>query len=298
MDAIDRIRAFSRLFTSRLGLLDRSYLDSGLTMTEVRVLYELAHHPGLTARTLAQTLEVDEGYLSRLLKRFREQGWLVRRADPADRRARTLELAPEGMARFRPLEEASRREIAEATERLGGAGREALAGALDRAGRLMSGSEVELRDLRPGDPGWIIGQHGALYARDEGYDATFEALVAEILAAFLKDHDPARERGWIAEAGGERLGTIFCVRHTDEIAKLRLFLLLPEARGLGLGQRLHDACTRFARDAGYSGMTLWTHESHRAACALYARNGWRKVSETPVHAFGQDVVDQEWELTF
>jgi DNA-binding MarR family transcriptional regulator/N-acetylglutamate synthase-like GNAT family acetyltransferase len=296
MDPIDRIRAFSRLYTRELGLLDRSYLKSGLTMTEVRLLYELAHHPGQTARTLAQALGLDEGYLSRVLKRFRHEGWLVRAADPADGRAKTLSLSAEGLARFRPLEDASRREVAALTGRLGPAGQEALAGALDRAARQLEGGEVALRDLQPGDAGWIIGQHGALYARDEGYDMCFEALVAEILAAFLRDRDPARERGWIAERAGERLGTIFCVRLSEEVAKLRLFLVTPGARGLGLGQRLHDACVGFAREAGYRRMQLWTHESHRAACALYARNGWRMVSRTPTRAFGQDVVDQEWEL--
>lgn len=156
---------------------------------------------------------------------------------------------------------------------------------------------VALRDLRPGDAGWIIGQHGALYARDEGFDVTFEALVAEILAAFLRDHDPARERGWIAEAGGRRLGSIFCVRLDDETAKLRLFLLRPEARGLGLGQRLHDACLAFARGAGYRRIVLWTHESHAAACALYRRNGWTETGRNETRSFGQPVVELGFERT-
>jgi DNA-binding MarR family transcriptional regulator/RimJ/RimL family protein N-acetyltransferase len=295
MDPIDRLRAFNRFYTRRLGLLDRSYLGSGLVLTEVRVLYELAHHPGQTARRLASGLGLDEGYLSRLLKRFGQKGWLARRPDPADARARTLALTEAGLRAFQPLEARSRAEVGAMIAGLPAGGQEALAAAAEAMQAALDPGEPVLRDLRPGDAGWLIGQHGALYARDEGYDVSFEALVAEILAAFLRGHDPARERGWIAEAGGRRLGSIFCVRLSDEVAKLRLFLLVPEVRGRGLGQRLLDTCTDFARAAGYRKMTLWTHESHRAACALYAKNGWQKLSEVPTHSFGQDVVEQEWE---
>ncbi|MCR8725309.1 GNAT family N-acetyltransferase [Frigidibacter sp. ROC022] len=159
-------------------------------------------------------------------------------------------------------------------------------------------SQVILRPLRPGDADWLIAQHGRLYARDEGFDASFEQLVADIVAGFLRDHDPARERGWIAEAGGERLGSIFLVRaetgQPPDTAKLRLFLLLPQARGLGLGQRLHDACLDFARGAGYRRIVLWTHESHRAATRLYARNGWTMTGSRATRSFGRDVVEQAW----
>jgi GNAT superfamily N-acetyltransferase len=156
---------------------------------------------------------------------------------------------------------------------------------------------VVLRDLRIGDAGWLIERHGVLYARDEGFDASFEALVAEILAAFIRGHDPATERGWIAEADGRRLGSIFCVQSGDSgVAKLRLFLLVPEARGRGLGQRLLEQCLSFARDTGYTRLKLWTHESHRAACALYARNGFGCTSSVPVRSFGVDLVEQTWEI--
>lgn len=155
---------------------------------------------------------------------------------------------------------------------------------------------IVLRDLAPGDAGWIISRHGALYAAAEGFDQTFEALVAEILAAFLRSHDPARERGWIAWQGDRRLGSIFCVRLSDKVAKLRLFFLEPEARGKGLGRQLLAACMQFARQCGYTEMTLWTHESHRAACALYAASGFNLVAETPRRSFGQDVVEQEWQI--
>lgn len=156
---------------------------------------------------------------------------------------------------------------------------------------------VILRDLRIGDAGWLIEQHGALYARDEGFDESFEALVAEILAAFIRAHDPATERGWIAEEGGNRLGSIFCVQSGEPgVAKLRLFLLVPEARGRGLGQRLLDECLGFARAAEYTHLKLWTHESHRAACALYARNGFTCTASFPVRSFGVDLVEQTWEI--
>jgi GNAT superfamily N-acetyltransferase len=157
--------------------------------------------------------------------------------------------------------------------------------------------EVILRDLRIGDAGWLIERHGVLYARDEGFDASFEALVAEILAAFIRSHDPATERGWIAEEAGRRVGSIFCVQSGDPgVAKLRLFLLIPEARGRGLGQRLLDTCLGFARAAGYRRLKLWTHESHRAACALYARNGFACTASYPVRSFGVDLVEQTWEI--
>lgn len=156
--------------------------------------------------------------------------------------------------------------------------------------------DISLTDLRSGDPGWIIARHGEIYAAEEGYDMTFEALVAGIVAEFLRDRDPARDRAFVARQGDRRLGCIFCVGVSDEVAKLRLFLVEPEARGTGLGRRLLEACMGFARNAGYRRMVLWTHESHRAACALYARAGWRMVSSAPGRDFGQDVIDQHWEI--
>jgi DNA-binding MarR family transcriptional regulator/ribosomal protein S18 acetylase RimI-like enzyme len=295
MDHIDRLRAFNRYYTRRLGLLDRSYLGSGLTLTEVRLLYELQHHPGQTARSLARGLGLDEGYLSRCLAAFVRRGWLAQRPDPDDRRVKTLTLTEAGAAAFAPLEAQSRAEVGALLDGLPPGARDALPETLEDAVRLIEGGPVALRDLGPGDAGWVIGRHGALYARDEGYDCSFEALVASILSDFLTRRDPICERGWIAEQSGRRLGSIFCVRDSDDVARLRLFLVEPQVRGLGLGQRLLDTCQDFARAAGYRRMVLWTHESHRAACALYARNGWRLTSSRPGRAFGQPVVDQEWD---
>jgi GNAT superfamily N-acetyltransferase len=155
-----------------------------------------------------------------------------------------------------------------------------------------------IRPFRREDAAWLVERHGTLYARAEGFDATFAPLVAGILDSFAADHDPTCEAGWIAETGGARLGSIFCVRLDQQTAKLRLFLLVPEARGQGLGQRLLETCMTYARNRGYRGMQLWTHESHRAACALYARNGWQLVASRPVHSFGRDLVEQSWEIAF
>ncbi|WP_147106496.1 GNAT family N-acetyltransferase [Tateyamaria sp. syn59] len=159
-------------------------------------------------------------------------------------------------------------------------------------------TEVSLRPFVAADTDWLVAQHGDLYAREAGFDDSFGPLVRSILEAFNAGHDPSCERGWIAEAGGMRLGSIFCVRHDPVTAKLRLFLLVPEARGKGVGRMLLDRCMQFARDAGYEGMSLWTHESHAAACALYARTGWQMVASKPVHSFGQDLVEQTWVYRF
>ncbi|MCV2892951.1 GNAT family N-acetyltransferase [Lentibacter sp. XHP0401] len=157
-------------------------------------------------------------------------------------------------------------------------------------------SEITLREFHPDDAGWLATQHGILYTRDEGFDASFEILVAEILADFIRNHDPVCERGWIAEQDGVRLGSIFCVRLDGQTAKLRLFLLMPEARGKGLGRRLLSECMSYAKSKGYTRMQLWTHESHKAACALYAKTGWSLVSSKAVHSFGADRIEQSWEI--
>ncbi len=297
MDTIDRIRAFSRFYTGRLGVLGKSYLGSGLGLTEVRILHDLNAVTGTTARALATEMGVDEAQLSRTLARFEKKGWLARTVSDADARQREIALTGEGRALADELRAKSRAEIGAMIAALGPADRDHLAEGLGTAERLLGGvaGEATLRDLRPGDAGWTTYRHGALYAEDEGYDESFEALVAEILAAFLRGHDPSRERGWIAERGGARVGSIFCVRETDEVAKLRLFFVEKTERGSGLAQSMLETCMAFARTAGYRHMRLWTHESHRAAGRLYARNGFALTASVPNQSFGQEVVDQTWE---
>lgn len=297
MDAIDRIRAFNRDYTARMGLLSRNYLGSGLSLTEVRVLYELARGAPVTARLLARALDIDEGYLSRVLAGFARKGWITRRVSRSDARRRELRLTAAGRAVCAPLDRKSRADIAQRLASLPPVAVDRAAAALGTAAQALAGDlpGIELRDLGIGDAGWLIQQHAELYAREAGFDATFEPLVAEILAGYLRHRDPACERAWVAARGDDRLGSIFCVRQDAETAKLRLFLVVPGARGQGLGKRLLRACIAYARDVGYRRMRLWTHESHRAACALYAVHGFTVTESRPVQAFGTDLVEQTWE---
>lgn len=299
MDLIDRIRAFNRLWTLRLGLLGRNYLDSALSVTEARVLYDLAEPGTHTARGLAQALVLDEAQLSRHLARFRQLGLIETRADPGDRRQKLLSLTAPGRDLAMDLRARSRRDLAARIAALGPDAATLLdqgIAALNAALEPPSAGDVRLRGLEPGDLGWVTMEHGRLYALDEGYDQSFEALVARILADFIETRDPAADGAWIAEADGRRLGCVFLRREDAATARLRLFLLLPEARGLGLGRRMLATATEFARAAGYRRMVLWTHESHEAACALYRKTGWRMVARAPAQAFGQAVIDQHWEI--
>ena len=298
MDPIDRIRAFNRFWTGRMGLLGRSYLDTGLSVSEVRVLHEIHEDGSVRARDLARRLGLDEGYLSRIVARFAGRGWIEKVVDPDDARARRLALTGAGQGFFAPLVQKSRGDVAERLGDVPELARDAAVEAMGTIERALSGDlgEVRLRDLEIGDIGWLTRAHGELYARDEGFDASFEVLVAEILTEFAKTRDPALERAFIAADGDRRLGSVFCVKSgVPGVAKLRLFLVMPEARGLGLGRRLLDACLGFATEAGYGKITLWTHAEHRAACALYAANGFRLVASKPVTSFGQDLTEQVWD---
>jgi DNA-binding MarR family transcriptional regulator/GNAT superfamily N-acetyltransferase len=299
MDQADALRDFNRVYTRELGLLARSYLGSGLGLGEARVLFELTHGGGDSARDIAEKLGLDEGYLSRVLKGFERRGWLERRPGTGDARRRCLCVTEAGRRAIVPLEERSRQAMA---DRLNGLSDDARTHLFDGARLIRSAlgavslpGNVALTDLQPGDAGWVISRHGALYARDEGYDIGFEALVAGIVARFIDTRDPVRERAWIARDGGQRLGCVFCARESDSVARLRLFLLEPAARGRGLGRRMLEECLGFARQAGYARMVLWTHESHRTACALYAAAGFQMTDAQPATAFGQSVVDQTWE---
>lgn len=296
MDEIDRIRAFNRHWTRALGLLGRDYLESGLGLAEVRLLHDLdaTGDSAPRARDLALALGLDEAQVSRTLAGFERRGWLTR-TPGADRRARHLALTPAGAAEAARLKAASRSALAGMLKALPAPQRAALTEGLALAAEALDPPPVTLAPPGPGDFGWVIARHATAYGRDEGYDSTFEGLVAEILAGFLKAHDPARERGWIARQGTQRLGSIFVMAETDVTARLRLFLLEPQARGTGLAQRMLDESLAFARAAGYRAMVLWTHESHRAAGRLYARNGFALTASAPARAFGCDVIDQTWE---
>jgi DNA-binding MarR family transcriptional regulator/GNAT superfamily N-acetyltransferase len=293
------VRAFNRFYTQRIGIL-RRYLDTDFTLTEVRVLYELAHRPPLAARDLVRDLELDAGYLSRILRRFDERGWLSREPAPHDARQALLRLTQAGYEVFAPLQQKSRDETAALLAAVPPGARPRLIEALETVHRLLEPAaagerRIVLREPRPGDLGWVVQAHGELYAREYGWNSDFEALVAEIAARFLRRFDPEHERGWIAEVDGERAGCVFLVRKSATVAQLRLLLLLPHARGLGLGGRLTDACIAFARERGYRKIVLWTQANLLAARAIYASRGFVLKASEPNEAFGKKLVSETWE---
>jgi len=294
------LRAFNRTYTRRIGVLT-PYLDSPLSLTEVRILYELAHHGPCTAADLARDLGLDAGYLSRVLRRFGQQGWIARETHAGDARRKQLALTPAGWAAFEPLQQRSREQMAALLATLAPDGRARLIAALRTAQGLLepaapTSRTAVLRDPRPGDMGWVVQQHGEQYAREFGWDNKFEALVAEIVAGMIRTHDPTWERGWIAELDGERVGSVFVVRKSPTEAQLRLLLLTPAARGLGLGGRLTDECIAFARAKGYARLVLWTNANLLAARAIYAQRGFQLTDSEPHHSFGHDLVGEHWTL--
>jgi DNA-binding MarR family transcriptional regulator/GNAT superfamily N-acetyltransferase len=296
---VKAVRAFNRFYTQRIGILKR-YLDTDFTLTEVRVMYELAHSPAITASDLVRELALDAGYVSRILRRFEAQGWLARTPASHDGRQSMLQLTEAGYATFAPLQQKSRAEAAQLLADVPGTARSQLITALATVHKLLDPANAErkivLRDPAPGDLGWVVQAHGALYASEFGYTSEFEALVAEIAAQYLRKFDPEWEKGWIAEVDGERVGSVFVVRKSATVAKLRLLLLLPQARGLGLGARLTDECIAFARAKGYRKMVLWTQSHLAAARAIYKSRGFQCVAEEDNHAFGHDLTSETWEL--
>ena len=304
-DQIERVRAFNRFYTRHIGALERGFLDSPFSLAEARVLYELAHRDEPTAAEIAADLGLDPGYLSRILRGFARASLVEKRPSPRDSRRRLLSLTEMGRAAFAPLDAASRAQITAMLQQLSPEAQRRLLEAMGAVAELLdaSASRAEpslylLRPHGPGDMGWVVARHGVLYAREYAWDATFEALVAEIVAGFLRNFDPARERGWIAERNGENVGSVFLMKHPERagVARLRLLLVDPAARGLGIGRRLVEECTRFARQTGYSAITLWTNDVLVSARRIYEAAGYRLVHEAPHHSFGHDLVEQTWEL--
>jgi DNA-binding MarR family transcriptional regulator/GNAT superfamily N-acetyltransferase len=298
---IAAVRHFNRLYTRTIGVLDQHLLKSPYSLTEARVLFELAHSDNPSAGAIGGSLGLDAGYLSRIVQKFVEQELITRAPSAADRRQFDLALTDEGRAAFAKLNQSSERDVAKLLAQLSGHDRERLVDAMKTIEHLLHGDDAEnrriiLRPHRPGDMGWVVQQNAALYAREYGWDISYEALVAEIVAQFLKTFDPARERCWIAERGGERLGSVFLVRQSDEVAKLRLLLVDPAGRGIGLGKTLVDECIAFARTCGYRTITLWTQSILLAARRIYKGAGFIQVASEPHRSFGHDLIGETWEL--
>ena len=307
-EAVDIIRSFNRRYTRQLGLLDNGLLGSEFTLTEARVLYELANCGDTTATQIAGELGLDLGYMSRLIKKFGRRRYIQRKRSPVDARQSRLQLTERGRAVFDPLDRAARHQIAEMLAPMTLEQRSLLLSAMQRIHRLLeAGSEESqreqsrrepyvIRPLKVGDVGWITHRQGILYSQEYGWDASYEALVAEILAGFVKNLDAAVERGWVAERDGGIIGSVFLVRASAELAKLRLLYVEPTARGLGLGKRLVEECIDFARMKGYKTVTLWTNDVLVSARRIYQAAGFRLAREERHHSFGKDLVGQTWDL--
>jgi len=295
------VRRFNRFYTRQIGLLQESYLKSQFSLSQVRVLYELAHRERPTATELGRELGLDPGYLSRILRLFERRGFLKRTPSKADGRQSHLFLTARGQAAFAPLNTRSREEIGSMLRALRARDQIGLVDSM-RAIEGVLGAQPEkkvpylLRPHRPGDMGWVVSRHGALYAQEYGWDETFEALVAGIVKKFIEHYDPRKERCWIAEKDGEPVGSVFMVKQSATVAKLRLMLVEPKARGLGIGARLVDECVRFAGQTGYGKITLWTNSVLRAARRIYKEAGFRLIRQERHRSFGHDLVGETWDL--
>ena len=300
-DPVAAVRHFNRFYTRQIGLLDEGLHHSPFSLTEVRVMYEIFHRPGITATGVREALALDAGYLSRILRGLRRQGLVSARAPMADRRRRSLTLTDRGLRTFEGLNARSSEEVGAMLARLSRPQRRdlirAMRGIEGLLGKPVMGSdEVVLRDPLPGELGWVVKRHGEIYSAEYGWTAEFEGLVAGIVGEFVTGFDPRVERCWIAELRGEPAGSVFLVKDTAKAAKLRLLLVEPWARGHGVGTRLVDACLAFAREVGYATVRLWTNAELHAARRIYERAGFRMVEESRARRFGQDQTFQTWEL--
>jgi DNA-binding MarR family transcriptional regulator/GNAT superfamily N-acetyltransferase len=298
---VDAVRRFNRFFTRRIGVLREGLLHSPYSLTEARILFEIANGEDLSATGLSRELGLDPGYLSRILARLDQHDLIDRVRSEADGRRWLLYLTPEGEEAFALLDNRAREEVSELLGGLSEADRRRLLGSMRTIESILDKSfkfsePFVLRAHEAGDMGWIVHRHGVLYAQEYSWDERFEALVARIVADFVDNYDPAKEQCWVAEMQGEIVGCVFVVRETNEVAKLRLLLVEPDARGLGLGTRLVEECIRFARDRGYDKITLWTNSVLHAARHIYEEHGFQLVEKAEHHSFGHDLIGQNWEL--
>lgn len=301
---VERMRSFNRFYTHKIGLLEGSKLYDPFSLAETRVLYELSYRDRVTASDLVRDLGMDAGYLSRMLRGFEKQGLITRKAAKEDARQSVLSLTAAGRRAFAPQEDVSRRVLSPLIERLPAEDRARLVNAMDTITRLLSEEDTppvkagfSLRPHRPGDIGWMVQKHGELYTEEYGWDSSFEALAAEVGTQFLRDFDPAWENAWIAELdSGERVGCVFLIRKSATVAKLRVLIVDPKARGLGVGKALVQACIDFAKLKGYRKITLWTNSILTAARGIYEKTGFRLVHSEPHDSFGQKLIGETWDL--
>jgi DNA-binding MarR family transcriptional regulator/GNAT superfamily N-acetyltransferase len=297
---VDAIRGFNRFYTRKIGVVDGT-ASSPFSLAEARVLYELAHRERPTATDIRKELGLDAGYMSRILRDFERRKLVTRERSKTDEREKFLSLTAKGRRAFAPLDERSNRDVAAMLEELSPAERKELVDSAETMRRLL-GDQPEprvpylLRPHHPGDLGWVVHRQAILYAQDYGWDETYEALAAEIVAQFIRNYDAKRERCWIAEKDGARVGAVFVAKASDEVAKLRLLHVEAEARGLGIGKRLVEECVRFAQQAGYQKITLWTQSILYAARHIYEQVGFRIVHQEQHHSFGKDLTAETWEL--
>jgi DNA-binding MarR family transcriptional regulator/GNAT superfamily N-acetyltransferase len=304
--SIAAVRRFNRFYTRQIGVLRKNFLDSPYTLGEGRVLYEIAQGEKLgapTASDVGRALDLDAGYLSRVLRAFEKRGLITRKASDRDARQSYLALTARGLQAFAPLEQRSQSEVGAMLGKLKSAEQARLVGAMETIESLFeknAGAAPRpgyiLREPRPGDFGWIVSRHAELYAKEYGWIEPFEGLCAQIVADFANNNDPKRERCWIAERDGENVGTVMLVKDKPGVARLRLLLVDPKVRGLGLGARLTDECVRFARQAGYKKITLWTHSVLTAARHIYENAGFKLTSTEKRRSWSKDVVAEFWDL--
>jgi DNA-binding MarR family transcriptional regulator/N-acetylglutamate synthase-like GNAT family acetyltransferase len=297
---VDTVRRFNRFYTRQIGVLQEEYLASSFSLTEVRILYELAHRDSPSASDLREELGLDAGYLSRILRQFERRGLIRKQASESDRRRSDLSLTKAGQKVLGPLETSAREQVRQLLDGLSEERQAEVVTAMNSienalAPKFANGHFV-IRNHRPGDMGWVVYRHGALYAGEYGFDDRFEALVAGIVANFLEHFDPEKERCWIAERDGEIIGSVFLVKKSAQVAKLRLLLVEPKARGLGLGKQLVQECIRFARQAGYSRIVLWTQSNLDAARGIYQKAGFRVTGTEKHDRFGCPLTAETWEL--
>jgi DNA-binding MarR family transcriptional regulator/N-acetylglutamate synthase-like GNAT family acetyltransferase len=302
MQAVAAFRNFNRIYTRQLGLLSDSLYDSSFSLSEVRVLYELAHQEKLTASDLVKELGLDPGYLSRILRGFGKSGFVDKIPSKQDRRQLFLRLTERGRGAFALMDRASSRQISAMLNKLSSTDQKRLVEAMSTVQQIIgpapaSNPSYILRTHQPGDMGWMVHRHGVLYSQEYGYDERFEALVAEIAAEFIQNFDPQRERCWIAEKNGENVGCVLLVRKSEGVAKLRVLLVETSARGMGIGKRLVDECVRFARRCGYKKIMLWTQSELTSARHIYQQAGFRLAGKERHNSWSRtNLVAETWEL--